>query len=150
MNRVPEDAEYDPLSDVDLDHVVEGDPGPALRHRKLIHEGVLLETAYFRQEGFSSAEKILGSWLWAAPLSVPSVILDPSGRLTAIQKTVATHSVEAEWVRKRCAGNYSEVKTRWISRMTGGATRNDRLLGNGRLACYYCLENFFLYKLGVQ
>lgn len=104
MSHRPEDSEYQPTSDVDLWHVMEGDP-EVLGHMEVLYQGVLLELAGKPLAQFADAETVLTSWVNASQLRMPGVIHDPTGRLTAIQREVAYRFAEPRYLRARCAGN---------------------------------------------
>jgi hypothetical protein len=121
-----DDSEHSHLSDVDLFHVVTGDPAQAMRQEKHIYRGVLLETEAVGHESFVNAEAALGAWRFAAHFSVPSVVYDPSGHLSEVQKSVATHYAEREWVRRRCNALVSEAR-QGAAGMRGPGAFDDRL-----------------------
>jgi hypothetical protein len=127
----PDAGTYDPLSDIDLWHLVSEDVSATVRQRKLVYEGVLLEPAYLPYRLFQDAETVLGSWLLAGHLSVPSVILDPAGRLRAIQETVAREYPKPERIRQRCDSLVSELKGQWLPRVTASLSLADRLFAFG-------------------
>ena len=126
MNHRPDDSEYQPNSDVDLWHVMEGDP-EVLRHERITYEGVLLDTPELPSAQFSDAETVLTSWVNASHLAMPGVIYDPTGRLTAIQREVAIRFAEPRYLKARCAGIESWVRGGLLPAMAAGVTLNGRI-----------------------
>ncbi|TVR61444.1 MAG: hypothetical protein EA426_03350 [Spirochaetaceae bacterium] len=127
MNYRPEDSEYHPTSDVDLWHVMEGDPD-FLGHKEVMCQGVLLELAGKPSAQFADAETVLTSWVNASQLQTPSVIYDPTGRLTAIQREVAKRFGEPRYVKARCAGIESSVQRGTLPGMVSSATLSERIV----------------------
>jgi hypothetical protein len=126
VNWRSDGSEYSPLSDVDLFHIVTGDPELAMRQRKHMHKEVLLETEAVSHEGFVDAEAVLGAWRVAAHFSVPSIVYDPSGHLSEVQRAVATHYAEEKWVRRRCSALESEAR-QMAAGLRGPGGLDDRL-----------------------
>ena len=126
MNHRPDDSEYQPNSDVDLWHVMEGDP-EVLGHMEVLYQGVLLELAGKPLAQFADAETVLNSWVNASQLRMPGVIHDPTGRLTAIQREVAHRFAEPRYLKARCAGIESWVRDGLLPAMASGATLNRRI-----------------------
>ena len=79
MNHRPEDSEYQTTSDVDLWHVMEGEP-EVFGHERIRYEGILLDLFELPSAQFSDAETVLTSWVNASHLAIPGVIYDPTGR----------------------------------------------------------------------
>jgi len=96
-----DDAELPATSDVDV-HVVLEDPGDALKLGKFIFRGVLLEVSYIARETLGSTEEVLGRAHLAGAFRTRSIILDPSGELTALQEAVSREFARRSWVRTRC------------------------------------------------
>lgn len=131
INWLPEDAEVDPYSDIDLWFLIKGEIDPRLRQRKIRHEGLLLEPAYLPAEGFSTKEAVLGDWVCGCHLTVPSAIHDPSGALTRLQRIAAKQYSEPAWVRRRCERMASEMRTGLFPQMRGEVDNGDRCFAFG-------------------
>lgn len=101
VNQLFEDAPLPASSDLDVMVVLSG-PAPAEKLGKFRYQGVLLEVSCLPGEQLGSAEQVLGAYHLAGSFRVPSIILDPSGRLTALQATVAREFARLPWVRRRC------------------------------------------------
>jgi hypothetical protein len=126
INWLPEDTELGACSDIDLWHLIKGPIDPGLRQRKIIHEGLLLEPAYIPFDVITDAKTSLGNWWCGCHLAVPSVIHDPSGQLTAIQREVAEHFAEPAWIRRRCQTMASMIRSNYVPRMTTGQPSADQ------------------------
>ena len=131
INALPEDAEYDPLSDIDLWHLVSQDVSSSVRQRRLVSEGVLLEPAYLPFEAFQNAETVLASWILAGHLAAPSVILDPSGRLAEVHRIVAEEYPKSWRILQRCDLVESELRGTWLPRLSEETPLSDRLFALG-------------------
>src|SRR4051812_30652632 len=84
----PAGAPLSPESDVDVKVVVDvTEPPPALG--KFTYHDVLLEVSFISLQEFDSAERVLGDFRLASSMSRPSVLADPTGRLTEIQTAVS-------------------------------------------------------------
>jgi hypothetical protein len=96
-----DDAVLPATSDVDVMVVFdEPNSGPG----KFRYEGVLLEVSYLPVERLGSPEMVLGRPELAGSFRGASVISDPSGWLTALQRTVARDYARRRWVFERCEG----------------------------------------------
>ena len=100
-NSMPDDAEYPYTSDLDIMLVLE-DPGDALKPGKFIYRGALLEASYLAREQLRDEETVLRSTVFATSLRTPSILLDPTGMLTALHRAVAREFARRKWVRTRC------------------------------------------------
>ncbi|MGH2616196.1 MAG: hypothetical protein ACRDJC_13210, partial [Thermomicrobiales bacterium] len=97
-------ADEDPLpahADVDV-MVVLDDPKPPQKPGKFLYRDVILEVSYLSSDRLQSPEEVLGQYHLAGSFHTPSVILDPSGRLTSLQATVARDYAKRHWVYRRC------------------------------------------------
>jgi hypothetical protein len=101
VNWLPDDAVLSPASDVDV-MVALADPAPPDKPGKFRYRGVLLEVSYLPGDQLQSAEQVLGQYHLAGSFAVPSVILDPTGRLGELQAAVARDYAKRRWVRRRC------------------------------------------------
>jgi hypothetical protein len=107
-NWLPDDAILSPSSDLDV-MVVLGVPEPPVKPGKLRYRGALLELTYLSDRPFQTAEGILGHYHLANSFQSARILLDPSGRLAALQATVAREYPKAERVRQR--RGYAEANT---------------------------------------
>ena len=100
-NWLSDDAILPATSDLDL-WVVLADPNPREKLGKFIYRDVLLEVSYTSFDQLGSPESILGDYHMAGSFRTPSIIADPSGRLTKIQAAVSKDYAKRRWVQKRC------------------------------------------------
>ena len=98
---LPDDAELPVGSDVDVMVVTDGVEAPP-KLGKFRHEGVLIEVTYLSWEQIRSAEHILASYHLAGSFRTDTLIADPTGRLTELQKATARDYAKLPWVRRRC------------------------------------------------
>src|SRR5439155_5937346 len=89
-------------SDLDVNVVLTGPHSPP-KGGKFIYRGVLLETLYLSVDQVRSPDVVLGHYHLAGGFRTPSIILDPSGHLTALQAAVSRGYARRQWVRRRCA-----------------------------------------------
>lgn len=100
-NWLADDAGFPTTSDLDV-HLVLADPDAAARPGKFVHRGVLLEVSFIPRDALRSPEAVLGDYHLAGAFRTPSVILDPTGTLTALQDNVSRQFAQRGWVRARC------------------------------------------------
>lgn len=98
---LPEEADLPATSDIDVMVVLNGRRTPP-KLGKFRREGVLVEVTYLSWEAVASAERVLASYHLAASLRAPTVIADPTGRLTEVQVKTARDYARLPWVRARC------------------------------------------------
>ena len=101
INWMPDDATFPPASDVDVEIAFEGADSPD-EHRKFLYQDVVFEVSYTPASHFQSPEAILGDYPTACHFSTSSIIVDPSGQLTKIQKIVSLDYAKRKWVYTRC------------------------------------------------
>jgi hypothetical protein len=90
-----------PASDVDVMVVVSNPDQPGKRG-KLVYRDVLLDVSYVSSDRLRSPDEVLGDYHLAGGLRTPSIILDPSGELTALQSAVSADYARRRWVERRC------------------------------------------------
>jgi hypothetical protein len=101
INWCADDAVLPVSSDLDLVLVFESES--QLREReKFLRHGVLIEATRFSVDRLRSPEQILRDYHLASAFRTPSVILDPTGHLTALQSAVSRDFAKRYWVRQRC------------------------------------------------
>ncbi|MHB8645746.1 MAG: hypothetical protein ACYDAR_08150 [Thermomicrobiales bacterium] len=100
-NWLSDDATLPTTSDLDV-MVALDTPNPPAGPGKFRYRGVLLEVSYLPSDQVSSAERVLGRYDLAGSFRNPGIILDPSGRLTALQATVSKAYAKRQWVSRRC------------------------------------------------
>jgi hypothetical protein len=100
-NWLPDEAVFSPTSDVDV-WVVLADPAPPAERGKFICRDVVLEVSYLASDQVRSSEQILGDYHMAGSFRTPSIIADPSGRLTELQAAVSRDFAKRRWVYRRC------------------------------------------------
>ena len=98
---LPDDAPLPATSDVDV-MVVLTDPDPPPKPGKIVYRDVLVEVSYLPSDQVRSPDQILGQYHLAGSFRTPSIILDPSGRLTRLQAAVARDYAKRRWVYRRC------------------------------------------------
>lgn len=101
ISAASDDAPFGATSDIDLKVLLE-DPGVDTLPHKFVFRGLVFDVAYAPSDEFGSPEAVLRSYPTAVHFAGPSVILDPSGKLTAIQEVVTREYARRVWVRKRC------------------------------------------------
>ena len=101
VTGLADDAEFPATSDLDVKVVLE-DPGVAPRPGKFVYRGVLLEVGHVPRDRLRSPEAVLGNYHLAGAFRTPSVILDPTGALAALQDAVSREYARRSWVRTRC------------------------------------------------
>ncbi len=101
-NWLADDADLPATSDLDV-IVVLDDANPSVKPGKFRYQGVLLEVSYLPSDQVGSPDRVLGRYDLAGSFRRPdSIILDPSGRLTALQAAVSHAYVKHQWVSRRC------------------------------------------------
>ncbi len=91
-----------PTSDLDVIVVLETAEVPG-KVGKIRVDGVLLDVSYLAAAEIRTPEDVLGVSHLAGSLRAPSVLADPSGRLTALQAAVTRDFAQRRWVRARVA-----------------------------------------------
>lgn len=100
-NWLPDNAALSTNSDLDI-MVVLANPNPPVKPGKFIYKNVLLEVSYLPLNQLQSPELVLSQSHLAGSFRVPSVILDPSGQLTELQRAVSKDYAKRQWIYKRC------------------------------------------------
>ena len=100
VNWLPDDAALPATSDVDV-MVVFADP-PPVKLGKFIYRDLFLEVSYLPSDQLQSPDLILGQSHLAGSFRTPSIISDPTGRLTSIQEAVSRDYAKRQWVYRRC------------------------------------------------
>jgi hypothetical protein len=116
ITSASDNVEFPTSSDVDI-KVVMDDPSDTGGPQKFVYQDVILDVSYGSSEDFQSPEMVLGNYYTAVHFVTPSIILDPSGNLTAIQSVVAQEYARRVWVRRRCehARQQFEEALTWLS-----------------------------------
>jgi hypothetical protein len=100
INWLSDATIFPPTSDVDI-IIVSTDP-PPVKLGKFICRDIILDVSYLSSNQFQSPEQLLGQSHMAGSFRTPSIISDPSGQLTKIQKAVSKSYAKRKWVYKRC------------------------------------------------
>ncbi len=108
IHSMPEEAVLSPTSDIDV-MVVWAAPSDGRKPGKFIYRGVMLEVSYLTADELSSPELVLSTYHLAPSFRHPGIILDPTGRLTELQKIVGREFAAERWVRARCDDARSRV-----------------------------------------
>jgi hypothetical protein len=69
---------------------------------KFVRHGILIEATRFSADQLRSPERVLRDCHLASAFRTPSIILDPTGQLTALQSAVSRDFAKRYWVRQRC------------------------------------------------
>lgn len=105
-NWKADETEYVPPSDIDILIWVDGESRTLER---LYRDGVILQPSVVPYSQLSrTPEGILSDFRIASHFSVPSIIADPTGHLTMLQRAIAPEYARRPWVRARC----ERVRTR--------------------------------------
>src|SRR2546427_10184064 len=99
-NWLPQDSTLPVTSDVDV-MVVIGAPALPGKRSKFVYRDLLLEVSHVPSDQLRSPELVLRDYHVAGAFWRPSVILDPSGRLTQLQAAVSRDFAKRRWVRER-------------------------------------------------
>ncbi len=102
INRIPDDEPFPLYIDVDVHVILENRQESDLRQDLILYHNVIVESLYIDRGGYESPEAVLSNPLDAQNFLSPSVISDPTGSLTEIQKTVAQEYTRRKWVGERC------------------------------------------------
>lgn len=100
VNWLAADATLAPTSDLDL-MLVFAEP-PLVKLGKFVYHGVILEVSYISSAEVQTSEQILAQSHLAGSFMGSSIIVDPTGHLTALQGIVTRDYAKREWVVKRC------------------------------------------------
>lgn len=88
-------------SDIDIFVVIDSDQPPE-KYGKFVYDDALLEVNFIATAALADVEKILSDYHLAGAFAVPSVLLDPTGKLAAIQRDVSAEFSKPDWIIKRC------------------------------------------------
>ena len=123
---LPDDVRLPATSDLDV-MVVLTDPNPPVKPGKFIYQGLMLEVSYLSRDQLQSPELILGNYHLAGSFRKPSIIVDPSGQLTALQVAVSNNYAKREWVYRRCEHARNNI-LRFIGSLNESAPFHDQVL----------------------
>jgi hypothetical protein len=108
VSGLPDDALLPATSDLDINVVFSGPPELDGRAKFLYHN-LLLEITSLSLAQLQSPDLILGHYHLAGAFRTPSILLDPSGELSALQEAVTRNYARKQWVRRRCEHAKREV-----------------------------------------
>ncbi|MCJ8014257.1 hypothetical protein MUG84_21320 [Paenibacillus sp. KQZ6P-2] len=97
-------------SDIDVVVVREGEKAPA-KPGKIRFRDTLIEITYLASQQLESVEDVLRSYHLAGSFRVNTLIDDPTGRLSLLQKQVSEHFAEKKWVQLRCEEARNRIVT---------------------------------------
>ncbi|HEU5431018.1 MAG TPA: hypothetical protein VFU81_05110 [Thermomicrobiales bacterium] len=97
---LPDDAAFPAASDIDVLIVLDG-ALPPVKRGKFRYRDVILDVAELAADEIATPEQILGQSHLAGSFQAPSVIADPTGRLTMLQAAVARDYAKLGWVERR-------------------------------------------------
>lgn len=98
---LPDEAPLPPTSDVDLTIVLDTTHPPD-KIGKFHYRDILLDVSYLSANQLGSPDVVLSDYHLAGSFRRPSIISDPTGRLTALQSEVARDFAKSKWVHQRC------------------------------------------------
>jgi hypothetical protein len=101
-NWLPEDAALAKISDFDI-VVVLADPNSTGRRETHIHRDILLDVSYLGSDELTSCEQVLSHYHLAPSFCTATILLDPSGHFSVLQRAASSQYANRKWVRKRCA-----------------------------------------------
>jgi hypothetical protein len=109
INAMPSDEPFPYYCDVDL-HIVLKEGGKSSdANLEVSYNGLILECGFKGLDEYSSPEAVLANPHIAPNLVVNSIISDPTGQLTRVQREVAEAFAQRQWVMARCA--YEKERT---------------------------------------
>jgi hypothetical protein len=108
VNWLPDDAELDLASDVDLMIVLDGTERRD-KTGKVNQSGAMLDVTYLTSAELGSPEAILGHHQLGASFRTACILSDPTGRLTEDQATVTREFARRRWVERRCQAARSNL-----------------------------------------
>jgi hypothetical protein len=82
---------------------------PPVKLGKFVYQGVILEVSYLSWAALQAPEQILRTAHLAGSFKGPSIIADPTGRLTVLQAAVARDYTKRTWVMARCQGTKAKL-----------------------------------------
>ncbi len=100
VNWLHDEDQLAPTSDLDIMLVLE-DEHPPTKPGKFVYRGQLLEISYIPASALTTPQQVLGEYNLAGSFHTLSVIADPTGKLTELQRAVAAEYAHEEWVRTR-------------------------------------------------
>lgn len=124
-NGLPDDATLPVTSDLDVMIVVDG-AEPANKIGKFRYRDVLIEASYVALDRLRTPEMVLGDYHLAGGFRTPSVIVDPTGNLGALQAVVGREFARRRWVRARCEQARAKVVSGY--RLDEAATFPERVM----------------------
>jgi hypothetical protein len=107
-NWLPDDADLTTTSDFDI-MVALTDLNQGGKRSKFICQDILLEVSYLRNDRLESSDLVLSDYHLAPNFRTTNIMLDPSGRLTALLGIVCRDYAKRHWVRQRCANARNKV-----------------------------------------
>ena len=116
VEKAPE-SELPPSSDLDVMAVLNG-PVPE-KPGKFLYQGVLLEVSVIGRDAFNSLEHVLSTHYLAYALHVQSILSDPEGWLSPLQKEAALHYAEPRWVKARFSAIAASIRRDLADPMEG-------------------------------
>ena len=109
INAMSSAESFPHYCDVDLHIVLEEGGKSSEANLEVSYNGLILECGFKGLDEYSSPEVVLANPHIAPNLVENSVISDPTGQLTEIQKAVADAFAKRQWVTARCA--YEKERT---------------------------------------
>lgn len=123
MTCLPDNASLPDASDIDIKVILDL-PDVLADPRKLVYSGAILDVSYGPVKDVASPEAILGSYFTAVHFAHPSILSDPTGRLSQIQAVVASDYPKREWVRRRCQHARQTLETTLTGWDTAGSMKD--------------------------
>jgi hypothetical protein len=104
-NTRADDDSWPQSSDVDIKFVLDEDDADLLErlHQVFGAQGIVIDRSVCSVRDIQDAQTVLRSPWLACHFALPSIIDDPSERLTLLQKQVASQYAQRPWLEQRCA-----------------------------------------------
>ena len=115
INWLPDEAVLPATSDLDLMVVLDA-ADPPEKPGKFFYRDVMLEVSFLPGAQLGSAGQVLSQYNLAGSFHTASVIADPNGRLTELQRAVARDYAKRAWVRRRCENARGKILTAFTLR----------------------------------
>ena len=110
----------------DVDVMLVFATAPPVKPGKFIYRDLLLEVSTLPWDALGSPEHLLGRYNLAGSFSVPSIIADPTGELTRLNRVVIEQFAQRRWVVRRLADAQANV-LRHLQRLDTCAPLHDQV-----------------------
>jgi hypothetical protein len=107
-NWLPDDAELNAASDLDM-MVVLADQNQTNKRHKFIYHDALLEVSFLQNDQSQSPDKVLSDYHLAPSFRTTKVMFDPVGFLSPLLALVSREYAKRHWVRQRCTNAKDKI-----------------------------------------